>query len=179
MGDKHFEPLRTRIAINQRPETLSLEMMADKSRPTKEELQLLSDYKADRDECVVRGESFRANFAPPGYVAQFNANIARVNELLARLYAGEMNYGEFNRARAGNVADNQSKMAEIDRREREANAAREADAQAQRSMAVRDALQTMQTQQLIQQQQMQINRANMPRNTNCQRLGNQVNCTTY
>lgn len=174
-----FEPLRNKIAINLRPENATLEMLADKSVPTEEERRLIGVYKIARDTCADQGASFRASYAPPGYVAAFNGNLIRVNELLARLYGGDISYGEFNRARAGNVSVTTSQMAEVEQQERDANARNED----RRRAAAGAALQNIQSQQLILQQQQQqqqlILQQNRPRNTNCQRIGNQLNCTTY
>lgn len=179
MVDARFDVLRPKMAINVKPADLSLEMMADKSYPSEEERRALSVWKIARDSCMAQGESFRQAYAPPAYRATVTSNVTRVHDLAAKLYAGEMSYGEFNRARAGNAAASQEQMANISQQEREANA-REED---RRRVAAGLAMQNMQNQQLIlqqqQQQRQQMLQQNMPRSTNCQRFGNQVNCTTY
>lgn len=179
MVDKRFDVLRPKIAINVKPADLPLEMMADKSYPSEEERRALSVWKIARDSCMDRGESFRQAYAPPAYRASVTSNVTRVHELTAKLYAGEMNYGEFNRARAGNAAASQEQLATISQQEREANARAEDRRRAAEGMA----LQNIQNQQLLlqqqQQQQQMLLQRSRPTSTNCSRMGNQVNCTTY
>ena len=179
MVDKRFDVLRPKIAINIKPSELPLDMMADKSVPTAEERQALGVWKVARDSCMAQGESFRQAYAPPAHRAALTSNVTRVHDLTAKLYAGDMTYGEFNRARAGNAATSQEQMANVAQQEREQNA-REDD---RRRVAAGMALQTMQNQQMILQQQQQqqqlMLQQSRPTNTNCARIGNQVNCTTY
>jgi hypothetical protein len=179
MVDKRFDVLRPKIAINVKPSELPLEMMADKSTPTAEEKQALGVWKIARDTCMAHGESFRQSYAPPAYRATLTSNVTRVHDLTAKLYAAEITYGEFNRARAGNAATAQEQLANVAQQEREQNA-REED---RRRVAAGMALQNIQNQQLILQQQQHqqqlILQQSRPTNTNCSRIGNQVNCTTY
>jgi hypothetical protein len=181
--DKRFELIQPKIAIRERPENASLDMLSDKSYPTAEERQVLSAWKSARDACTALGASFRAQYAPLDFQATLNANLTRLNELIARLYGGDITYGEFNRTRAENAARNAQAMAGVAQRERDANAAAAAQEEQNRRAAVGMALQNMQAQQAIQQQtqiqQQQMLQMNRPRTTNCQRIGTQMNCTTY
>lgn len=181
--DKRFELIQSKIAIRERPENASLEMLSNKAYPTPEERQVLSDWKEARDACSALGASFRAQYAPLDFQANLNTNLIRVNALIAQLYGGEMTYGEFNRARAENAGRSAQAIAAVAQRERDANAAAAAQEEQNRRAAVGMALQNMQTQQAIQQQnqiqQQQMLQMNRPRTTNCQRIGTQMNCTTY
>lgn len=180
--DKRFVSLRDKIAINLRPNQLPLEMLSNAAFPTEDEKQTLGVWVVARQACMDAGEAFRARYAPPEYRANMASNVNRVKLLAAKLYAKQITYGEFNQMRAENSLDSQRTMATLQQREREAMAARAAEDQARRDAAVGAAIQNMQTQQLIQQQQQlqnqQLLQQNMPRTTNCQRWGNQVNCTT-
>ncbi|MDR6538872.1 hypothetical protein [Variovorax soli] len=174
--DKRFVGLREKIAINLKAERPSMEMLTDRTVPTEEEKRLLGVWMVAREACFDMGASFRAKYASPEYQATLLAGQTRVKVLTAKLYAGQISYGEFNQLRADNSVEGQQRLSNINQREREAAAAANAQEQARRDAAVGAALQNMQTQQLIQQQQLQ---QNGPRTTNCQRFGNQVNCTTY
>ncbi len=173
--DKRFVPLREKIAINLRAEKPTLEMMSDPSTPTPEEKALLGVWKIARDTCMDRGASFRAQYAPPEYRSNLSMGAAAVDVLTARLYSGEITYGQFNRDRAANAVQGQARGAAIEQREREANAVAAAQEEDRRRQAVGNALQNMQTQQLIQQQQ-RAYQMPIQRQTTCnsRRIGNQV-----
>lgn len=178
-----FAPLSEKIAINMRADQVSLEMLADRARPTDQEKALLSAWQQQRVACFDVGVSFRAAYAPPRYVAWLSSSHNGTSGLVARLYGGDMTYGEFNRARASLAADTEATRLEMQQRERETQAAAAAQDDANRRAAAGMMLQNMQNQQLLQQQlqqqQMQQMQQNRPSTTNCQRFGNQVNCTTY
>ena len=159
--------LRDKIAIDLKAERPSMEMLTDRTVPTEEEKRLLNAWMVAREACFDVGASFRARYASPEYQATLLAAQTRVKTLAAKLYAEQITYGEFNQLRADNSVEGQQKLANINQREREI-AAQE---RARRAAA----LQNLQNQQLIQQQLQQ----NWPRTTNCQRFGDQVNCTTY
>jgi hypothetical protein len=178
--DARFVPLREKMAINLHPSKPTLDMLADRSYVTDEEKRLIGVWQVARDACTDRGESFRAAYAPPEYRANIATGQVRLNNLTAKLYAREITFGEFNRARSENAADMQARGAAVEQREKEAAAAAQARDEANRRAAVGAALQNMQTQQLIQQQQQQqLLEQNRMRTTNCTRVGNQTNCTTY
>ena len=173
--DKRFVPLREKIAINLRPEKATLEMMSDPTTPTGDEKKLLGVWKIARDTCLDRGASFRAQYAPPEYRSNIAIGTAAVDALTARLYAGEITYGQFNRERASNAVQGQARGAALEQREREANAAAAAQEEDRRRQAAGMALQNMQNQQLIQQQQ-RAYQMPIPRQTTCtsRRIGSQV-----
>lgn len=174
--DKRFDAIRYKVAIREKATQAPLEMLADKTYPTDEERRTLNVWKIARDVCADSGASYRAQYAPADYRASIDAGFIRFNGLIARLYARDITYGEFNRARAENAAISNQEIASVQQREREANAAAAAQEDERRRAAVGMALQNLQNQQMLQQQQNQLNR---PRTTNCQRIGSQMNCTTY
>lgn len=77
----------------------SLEQMAETSKPSPEERPLISAWAAARQNCLDAGASFRAVNAPSPYRSAFEQGQSRAMILIARLYAGELSWGEFNRAR--------------------------------------------------------------------------------
>lgn len=173
--DARFVPLRDKIAINLKPDKPTLEMMSDPSKVTPEEKRLLSVWKVARDTCADMGASFRAQYAPPEDRANIAVGMAATDALTARLYSGEITYGEFNRLRANNAVTGQARGAATEQREREANAAAAAQEDARRQAAVNQAFQNLQQQQMQNQLLLNQNRAVT---TKCQRFGNQVSCTT-
>lgn len=162
-----------------RPGQPTLQMLADKSRVTAEEKEALSTYSSARDQCLASGSSYRRANMPSNVVFDLESSGQRVTLLLAKLYAGEMTYGEYNSARLENIQKLRSNLTTSDQQNAQARAADEDRRRAAAGMA----LQNMQNQQLILQQQQQqqqlLMQQNRPRNTNCSRLGNQLNCTTY
>lgn len=179
--DKRFVVLREKMAINVKADQPSLDMLANKTTPNDEERVALREWVSQRATCASMGTSFRAQHAPPVYAAQFNATQTAIANLAARLYGGDITYGEFNRARAENSSAGQARLAEEAQRARDLdNAQRAANQRAAAAMAQ----QNFQTQQILQQQQQiqnqQMLQQSMPTTTttNCQRWGNQVNCTT-
>lgn len=181
--DARFVGLREKMAVNIKADAPSLDMLSDKSYPTAAEKQMLSVWKVARDTCSEMGAQFRATYAPLDYQQTLKATQLRINLLLARLVSNEITWSDFNRLRAENSVDQQGRIAATAQRERDANAAAAAQDEDRRRQAVGAALQNMQAQQQINQQnalqQQQIMNQNRPRQTNCQRIGNQMNCTTY
>lgn len=174
--DKRFVPLREKIAINLPAHQPTIEMLADKSGPTSDEKQLLGEWAAARDGCLSQGAGFRAAYAPPTYAAWMSNNVTTVKMLVARLYVGEISYGEFNRLRAEASEASRTYAAGMAQRDREQAAA----AEERRRQDAGSALQNFQNQLLLQQQiRNQQIQQNTPRQTTCQRFGNRVDCTTY
>lgn len=163
--DNRFVGLRDKIAINIKAERPSMEMLTNSTVPTDEEKRLLETWVAARETCFDLGTSFRSQYSPPEYQATLLGAHTRVNMLTAKLYAGQITYGEFNELRADNSVEGQQRLATIIQRARDADAAKKAQEQARRDATLQNI-----------QQQLQQNR---PRTTNCRRFGNQVDCTTY
>lgn len=172
--DKRFVPLRDRIAINLPASQPTIQMLADKSSPTPDEKLALGEWAAARDGCLAQGAAFRAAYAPPTYTTWMSSNVTTVKLLVARLYAGEISYGEFNRQRAEASESSKAYAAGMAQRDREQAAA----AEERRRQDAGAALQNFQNQLLIQQQIRNQQIQNAPLQTTCQRFGNRVDCTT-
>lgn len=150
----------------------TLEMFADKSYANEEERKALSAYSAARQQCIDLGASYRRQNLPAQVTLTMEQGGQNVTFLLAKLYAGEITFGDYNTRRVQNGSEARTRLSEYDQqRQRQQQA--EAD---QRRIESNNALQNFNNQML---QQQQINNANRPRTTNCQRMGSQVNCTTY
>ncbi|MDQ0571509.1 hypothetical protein QFZ42_003343 [Variovorax paradoxus] len=157
----------------------TLQMLTDKSRATGEEKEALSAYSAARDQCLSLGANYRRANMPGNIVFDLESSGQRTTLLLAKLYAGELTYGEYNSARLENMQKLRGNLTASDQQNAQARAADEDRRRADAGIA----LQNMQNQQMLLQQQQQqqqlMLQQNRPRTTNCNRLGNQMNCTTY
>lgn len=164
----------------------SLEMVIDKSKPTAQEKEALSQLSAGRQQCFEQGRAYRAQHLPGPIALAIEEGTSATTMLMAKLYAGELTYAQFNIARDENLSRYKAKLVEYDRQANQAQAQAIAD-EATRRQSAANAL--LQTQQAIQAQQ-QVSPAptyqivqpptfRTPTTTNCQRWGNQVNCTTY
>jgi hypothetical protein len=157
----------------------SIEMLSDKSRPNDAEKEALRIYSATRSQCIALGVAYRRANIPSNVALAFDRGSDRGTVLISKLYAGDITYGEFNTGRMEIQSQIRLDVAESDRQNAQA-AAMDDD---RRRAAAGMALQNMQNQQLILQQQQQqqqlMLQQNRPRNTNCYRMGSQMNCTTY
>lgn len=162
-----------------RPGDPGIEMLADKSRATNEEKEALRTYSATRSQCISLGAAYRRANMPANIALAFDRGSDRATIMISKLYAGDITYGEFNTGRMEIQSQIRSDLTESDLQ----NAQSAAAAEDRRRAAVGASLQNMQNQQLLLQQQQQqqqlMLQQNRPRNTNCQRIGNQMNCTTY
>lgn len=73
----------------------TLEMMGSKDTPTEVERSALSTWIAARQDCVERGASFRRTHAPlqyQGIIEDYDAHLAIA---AAKLYAGDLTFGQF------------------------------------------------------------------------------------
>jgi hypothetical protein len=77
----------------------TIAQLADSSKPTESEKAMISAWGTQRMACMEQGTRFRAQYAPPGMGAAFEDNQRRIISLLAKLYSGELTYGQFNQAR--------------------------------------------------------------------------------
>jgi len=155
-----------------RPGAPTLEMLSDKSYANDAEKKALSAYSAARQQCIDSGANYRRQNLPSQVTLTMEQSGQNITFLLAKLYAGEITFGEYNTRRVQNGSEARSRLSEYDQqRHRQQQAEAE-----QRRVESNNALQNFNNQMLLQQQ---INNANRPRTTNCQRLGSQVNCTTY
>jgi hypothetical protein len=161
--------------------TPSVEALADKSKATDAEKLAISEHSAARQKCVLLGMSYRRENLPPEVVFAEEDAEAALTVLMAKLYAGDITFGEYNNARLENRAKLQARLVAVDRQIAQDNAQVEAANAARRQAANQALQQTLQNQQMIllQQQQMQTPPARGIVNTDCTRTGNRTNCTSY
>ncbi len=128
-------------------------MLANTALPSPEEKTALEYWGSERQRCLGLGKVYRANIFPASLVATFEAGQKNLIFLTARLYAGEITYGQFNTQR--------QELAGAMRQ-------REVEFEQQRNAALANYLQQPAPLQQVR-----------PLYTNCTRLGSTgVNCTS-
>jgi len=120
--------------------TVTLAMLADASKPDAADKLLLDAWSQRLKACYAQGQAFREHIVTPASKAILDAQQHAAEALLARLYGGELSYGEFNRARqesydqfAGQASASAQKM--FDERAAQAQAGQQAALDAQRQAA--------------------------------------------
>lgn len=177
--DARLAVLLPKIGSLQNAGQAPISMMTSKELPTRDEKEALEVWGGSRQTCLQTGASYRAKNMPVPVAMAMEAGQERLILLTARLWAGDINYGQFNQERISIRDGVRSNYAAFDKGQAQARAQDEE----RRDAASRDFQDAMYRQQLIlQQQQMQnqqIYQQNRPVSTDCRRFGNQVNCTTY
>ena len=72
-----------------------LDVLADTSVPSPAEKLLIKQWHTSRLACMNEGEGFRAAKTIPGYAGLVSVHTSSMNRIVAKLYQGEMTYGEF------------------------------------------------------------------------------------
>jgi hypothetical protein len=144
-SDQRLAVLAPKVGSVSRGGRATVEMLASTAKADEEDKKAISAWGQARQSCVAEGRAFRAQNAPPGWVPAFEAGQTEFLGLMARLYAGELTYGEFNRQRLDLGAKNDAALL---------NAADRAAAAAQQEQLNQQAstLQTMQIMQMLQPQ---------------------------
>jgi hypothetical protein len=153
-------PLAKKIGSLWSANETTIQQLADTARPDEAEKAMLAYWGSERMECLARGRPFRQQWAPPGYSEVYESAQMNIVHLIARLYSGEITFGQFNVARNENSANSNARLERL--RDRDM-----AQAAAARQQADNAALQMM----LLQERQ-------RPLQTSCYRIGSTVNCTT-
>jgi hypothetical protein len=192
--------LKSKVALNDvRKQTL--EMLSNNSRPTKAEKTALATWEAYVTECNKDGESFHKKYYAPKLNALSEEFFTNLKGLLADLYSGKITYGAFAKARAtlytnfiANVtevtdqikAKNEAAQRHIDEYNNaiaQQQAQQQAQDQAQRRALGAQILMNNKPYQVpfvpMQTAPLVAPHINSPTNTNCQMIGNTMNCTSY
>jgi hypothetical protein len=73
----------------------TIEMRANRDKPTDEEKQALSAWGKVRQQCLEMGRAYRAQYAPPGWVAAVEDGQSQLWQAIASLYVGDITFGQF------------------------------------------------------------------------------------
>jgi hypothetical protein len=182
---------------------MTLQMLADQTKPTEVEREQISEYVLAKDECGKVGEQFRR----ANYPVEVNAALADAIDkglaLMADLYDRKLTYGEANKQTQSIASELRNKIASVIQRMKDEQAARQQTAnrqaseeratRAQEAMAAAQQEAVRQQQATAEQQRrqallqfflnsykpIQLPPVRSPTQTNCIRAGNSINCTTY
>lgn len=148
--DPAFKPLESRLGpFGSSPPAPTLEMRANKDLATDEERQAISHWGNRRQACHNEGIAFRNQYAPPYVRAAFDWQTSNLLGLMAKLYARDINYGQFIAERDRGAAEFRSMIATGNAQAQQANAAAQsAEAQRRQALAAQNA-QTLQIMQML------------------------------
>lgn len=163
-ADPRLAPLTPRVGSVSTSSAITLDMLADKSTANEEERGALKVWGDARLHCLDLGKQFRANYAPPGWDAAYSRSQMDLVLLTARLYSGEISYGQFNTARQNIALNSRASLQAASQQDAERVAQEIAQ---QRAAAI----------QMFQHQQV-INQMNRPRTTTCTGFGAMATCTS-
>jgi hypothetical protein len=167
--DPSYDLLRTKMRIG--TENASLQMLADKSKATPQEIaslyKLYDAYLGCR-KILLEATAKTTPVRQMAYVEMFTA----VDKIWADHVSGKTTWGEFNQTRDVAKAAGAQKLQEAEAR---IHGGLEHDHEAE--MAQRQRAVNAMAEWSAQQQAIQA--ANQPRTTNCNFIGNSANCTFY
>jgi hypothetical protein len=194
--DPGLDPLR--VHINFGSSTDSLEQIASTKKPTAKEKPAILIWDEIASKCTEEREKLLIKYnAPAGFVQNLRKFGDEQKQLRANLWAGKISYGQYLKSAKANYSnldkENQALEVSLQQQARQAQmqqaqinavnaqaAAAVMSAQAQQQSA--NAQTMMMFNQAQQQQRKQFNApgtATNPVQTNCNRIGNSVNCQTY
>lgn len=154
------------------------ELLSSSKKITKDERQKFITFLDENTKCRVIGIEGLAKVHPSLVTAVINSH-RRVDVIYGKLLAGEINIGEFNRELQQNSAQHQKEW-DLAINNINSALANDHNYELQSRQQAAAALQNWSLQQQqIYQNQMMLNNLNRPRTTNCNMIGNNVNCTSY
>jgi hypothetical protein len=170
-----YAPLKSKTALNS-PQ-YSLQMLNDKTSPSKQEISLLYRVYEDNQECrkiVLDGASKMHPLVLLAYVDTFSES----DKLWAGATAGRLTWGQFNQGRKDLSTQAQEKLIQAN-----AQIGSQLQNQNQAELAQRQRAAAAFQQWSYQQQQLAVQRqaiaaANRPRTINCDYFGNTAQCTS-
>lgn len=111
--EAELQPLRGKVGSLSRPTSAGIDVLTDRARASEAERPMIREWAKLRQNCFDRGTEYRARSAPPGYQEQMTNANTLLTALIARLYLGELSYGEFAAERARLAADNTARLTAI------------------------------------------------------------------
>jgi hypothetical protein len=187
--------LKGKVALGKSSEQ-TLEILANDKKPSPAEKSALAKWDALRQPCIKQSVEWNNSHYAPNIAVIANRVASQFKSLLADLYSGKMTYGQFAKARQANLDNAIAEAVNIDQQNRNANAQNQ-----QRQQELNQQAQQADAQNQIQRQALanqfitnnkpyqvpmpqavtpyQMPQLQTPKSTNCQKIGNSINCTTY
>ena len=157
----------------------SLEVLANKTKPTMKEKAALSFFTSESERCVDLGAEWRQQNFDPAVISLFATYRVEIVSALADLYAGKTTYGDFGKFRAKQTADLKNNVDAVSRSLRTQQAANDKQRQeavAQQNEAGRQAQEqrvAIELQQQFARQQAEEQQEEARRQASLQYLRNQ------
>lgn len=111
LRDQRFNALYTKTP--RLAQEATLEQLASKEVPDEQGKKDLAEWVSFRLHCLKSGANFRAEYAPPGFDAVVTWLQVEVANAAAKLYAGEITYGQFARRRLELVPEYEARMSAV------------------------------------------------------------------
>ncbi len=154
------------------------ELLSSNKKMTKEDRQKFIVFLDENTKCRVIGVEGLSKVHPSLVTAVINSH-RRVDVIYGKFLAGEINIGELNRELEQNSAQHQKEW-DVAISNINSALANDHNYEMQSRQQAAAAIQNWSLQQQqINQNQMMLNNLNRPRTTNCNMIGNSVNCTSY
>ncbi|WP_198969757.1 hypothetical protein [Xylophilus sp. ASV27] len=97
--DPRLTVLESKVGSLRSAGQASLPMLGSKQMPSPQEKTALDIWGSERQRCLPLGQNYRASKFPPALASAFELNQRELVFLTTRLYAGDINYGQFNMRR--------------------------------------------------------------------------------
>lgn len=178
-GEAKYAPISAKLALSGGREATTFAMLTDQTMASDSEKPAIAAW-ADLYARCFRHDAPYLKAIPPDAADLIDASVSALISLAAKLYIGELTYGQFNNQRSEMGQRLRTGLASIQQREQSrVQAAANADYEARRQMAIQFLLgqQANQRSAPVQPFQMQVPAPAVI--TNCFRFGTQTTCTTH
>lgn len=168
VADPSIDPIRKHIPVN--GEAATIQQLASKKKPSSAEKQAILAWESATAACIqdVLNVNRQAG-ALPSYIANMEALGQAQKQAKARLWAGQISYGDY-------LAISSTNLMEFKKRAQEISDGAAAAAAQRAQLAAQQQQATAQT-LLLFNQASRVYRP--PVQTNCVRIGGQTSCTSY
>jgi len=169
----------------------TLEMLANDKKPTPSEKGALAKWDSLRQPCIKLNSEWNESRLAPNVTVIIDKVASQVKEALADLYSGKISYGQFAKLRQSNSDKAKVEIANIDQQNQNNTFQQKQQQQQLEQQAATAAAQERQVNNALATQMLlnnkpyqapapyQVQPIKPPTTTNCYKMGNSLNCTTY
>ena len=141
-GKAHAADARFSLIAKKMPlagiENISLEMLADESKPNDAERKQLAAYALARNDCLNEGTEFRKAHYPPEIIAAMLEANDKILDAAADLYNRKITFGAWNKQLQSIVSDLRNKVAAVVQRIQSERAAQQQSSATQANAAAQE-----------------------------------------
>jgi len=109
-----FQMIRSKVALSG-PSNQTIEMLTNKSKPKKNEKEIISKWSASIKECINLGKEYRKEHDSEFMQAAQAESFQNFEKLVEKLYMRKITYGAFANARAAELEKYNVKVAQNQR----------------------------------------------------------------